>query len=79
MIEEIKKRGTIDYINKYGEKLINQLNGVIHKIWYAKIIKMTGYGYRLLSFFDKNNKPSKLLESVFRQEITYGCSNKVRR
>ena len=25
-IEEIKKRGTIDYINKYGEKLITEFN-----------------------------------------------------
>ena len=70
-IEEIKKRGTIDYINKYGEKLITEFNFLSSKFGMQKFIKMTGYGWwPLLCFFDENNKPSKLLESVFRQEIT---------
>ena len=70
-IEEIKKRGTINYVNKYGEKMKSEFNLLTSKFGIEKFVRMTGYGWwPLLCFFDENNKPSKLLESVFRQEIT---------
>lgn len=69
-IEEIKKRGTIKYINTYGNDLIKNFNKLAKKYKIENYLKATGYGWwPLLNFYDYEGKPSKLLESIFRQEI----------